>query len=251
MLLPGLARERRLRAFLDRTVSSFLLAQKVPFLSRILILPSVWLSSTEDAALKRKPLLASPRLASLGLPPWKVAFPPCFEDPTMPLYEMTWRDAPSLLVSAFSAGHALSLLRDALGDDRLALLEDFNPLHVESFVVVRRCGKIFLDLLSPAFRFCPEASHRVFLIRQQHAPFEQAVVLVESLAELPPLILWHFGLLEEDECQDEGLVRAAWDRLHDHFALLEIDSEGSGPLLRYEYCACSKGDGRLCHPSAE
>lgn len=164
---------------------------------------------------------------------------------------MSWRDAPSLLVSAVSAGQALTLMRRELGEEKLEDLEGFSALEVDNFLVVRRCGKVRVELQPLSFRFCPRSSRRLFLVRQQSVPFEEAVVLVEQLLELPPLVLWHFGLLEEEECEDEELVRMAWERVHDQFALLEIDTEGTGVVLRYEYCRCSREAGAVCHVGVE
>ncbi len=159
----------------------------------------------------------------------------------MSLYEATWPDAPSILLSAANTGEALRHISQEFGQRSVFQLEDLVSLQPDNFILVRRCGELHTQLLPQPMRFCPDSLHRIFLV--SHNPTQQqAAFAVHQLQEFPPLILWHFDLLNEKECQQHGTVKDAWKALAEQFTIHELDTETPGILLVYNYCCCPPSD---------
>jgi hypothetical protein len=157
----------------------------------------------------------------------------------MALYEATWTDAPAVVVGANNAGQALHFLHRDLGAERLTALDDFLEIKPDNFILVRRCGGVYEDIVAPPLKFCPQSPTRIFLASHLRSQ-ERCVVVVEHITELPGLVLWHFDYIKEEECYYQDAVLEAWDRYGDHFSLLELDTSATGILLAYDYCLCPK-----------
>lgn len=159
----------------------------------------------------------------------------------MSLYEATWPDAPSILLSSSNTGEALRYISQEFGQRAVFQLEDLVELQPENFILVRRCGALHTQMLPQPMRFCPNSSHRAFLVK--HIPTnQQAAFAVHQLQEFPPLILWHFEMLSEAECQNYSSVRQAWEANSDQFSIHELDTETPGILIIYNYCCCPPTD---------
>ncbi len=155
----------------------------------------------------------------------------------MALFEVTWPDAPSLLISATSTGRALQWVQRTYGPQSLFSIQDIFLIEEESFLLVQRDGWIDLEQHLPPFRFCPEQSSRCFLVHHHDDPQRKAVFVVDHLSHLPALILWHFEILDEAAVCDESTVLDTWEARHNTFHLLEIDTETEGILLLFQDAA--------------
>lgn len=152
----------------------------------------------------------------------------------MPLFEVTWLDAPSLLVSATSAGNALQWVKQTHGTQSLFSIQDLLAIEEDNFLLVQRDGWIDLEQSPPRFRFCPEQTPRCFLVHHHDEPQRKAVFVVDHISNLPALILWHFEILDEAAVCEESIVLNTWDTKHNTFHLLELDTENEGVLLIFQ-----------------
>ena len=155
----------------------------------------------------------------------------------MALYEIVWSDSPSSLVSAESVGSALRIVRSEFGEERIFDIDEIAEVRSDNFVLVRRCGRVYENLVKPSFRFCGDSTVRVFLVRRKDDS-DQAVVVVEDIQELPGLLLWHFDYLDDEACSLGERVVESWEQNSCRFELLELDTASQGVLLAYEYCCC-------------
>ncbi len=155
----------------------------------------------------------------------------------MSLYEATWNDAPSILLSASNTGEALRYISQEFGQGAVFQLEDLVELKPDNFIIVRRCGTLHTQLLPLSMRFCNDSEHRAFVVTNNQTN-QQAAFAIHQLQELPSLVLWHFEVLSEEECQSYDLVRETWDNQSQQFNLHELDTATPGILLVYSYCCC-------------
>ena len=156
----------------------------------------------------------------------------------MPLYEISWLQHPSVLISATNVGQALLYLSQELGLQKLYQIDELTELKPDSFLLVRRCGALHTPTAKIPYAFCPNATPRLFLIHNTSNK-EESILVIDDLYELPALVLWHYEKLSELECQNEEEVQRAWKKYQQQFRLLEIDTKHQGLLLSYEYCRCS------------
>lgn len=159
----------------------------------------------------------------------------------MSLYEATWSDAPSILLSASTTGEALRYIGQEFGHGALFQLEDLVELRPDNFILVRRCGALHNQLLPQPTKFCPYSLHRAFVVRHISSG-QQAAFAIHQLQELPALILWHFELLEESECIQHARTCEVWQQKSQQFSIGELNTETSGILLIYNYCCCPPTD---------
>lgn len=159
----------------------------------------------------------------------------------MSLYEATWSDAPSILLTASNTGEALRYISQEFGQGALFQLEDLVELQPDNFILVRRCGTFHHQLMPIPMKFCPYSLHRAFIVRHISSG-QQAAFAVHQLQELPALVLWHFELLKEEECIQHAKTKEAWEQKAKQFTIHELNTEESGILLIYNYCCCPPSD---------
>lgn len=166
----------------------------------------------------------------------------------MPLFEATWPDSPSVLLSAFTAGEALHYIRQNYGADMIFQLDELVEIQSSNFLLARRCGRIVPDLQRLSYNLCPESASRVFVVERKPQSAkdsyggvaqERCVLIIDDIEELTPLLLWHFDYLNENDCQNANLVWEQWSRVRGLFRMYELDTLQPGVLLSYEYCCCT------------
>jgi hypothetical protein len=176
----------------------------------------------------------------------------------MPLFEATWPDTASILISAYTTGEALHYISQCFGSEALYQLDELLEVKTANYLLARRCGHIYPDLSALPVALCSEASIRVFIAdykpseRHLHNN-ERAVIVVDNIDELPSLLLWHFDLLAEDDAFDDDMVIECWSENASEFQLLELDTEQRGVLLSYDYCNCQPTvySSQATHPRAK
>jgi len=157
----------------------------------------------------------------------------------MSLFEASWPDGSSYLLSTYSMGHAIYLIQKEVGARRLYDLSEISEIGQENFILIRRCGLIRQPIHSISFQHCPNASPRIFFVQYSKNP-EQAVFVVESVAELPSLVLPHYSLLKESHAKNKELAFTEWKEHCSKFSVVELDTQKNGILLHYDYCCCHK-----------